>query len=109
MKSKTILSILVFLLTITATKAQNNKEVIGYFANWQIYARGGVFHPQSIDYSNYTILNYSFFTTDTLGNISGVDDWADSLMLRGAIDWGETSACVYKKHILNRLCSSLGG
>ncbi len=96
MKSKKILSLLVFSLTITATKAQNNKEVIGYFANWQIYARGGVFHPQSIDYSNYTILNYSFLTTDTLGNISGVDAWADSLMLRGAIDWGKPQPAYIK-------------
>lgn len=67
----------------------HEKQIIGYFANWQIYNRSGLFHTKSIDFSKYTIINYSFFQTDTLGNISSNDPWADTLMLRGDIDWGK--------------------
>lgn len=93
---KTILSAILLALSWSSSFAQNNKEVIGYFANWQIYARNGAFHPESIDYSNYTILNYSFFQTDVKGNISGVDPWADTLMLRGSIDWGKPQPAYFE-------------
>lgn len=77
------------------TFAQNQKEVIGYFANWQIYARGGAFAPEAIDYTNYTILNYSFFQTDEAGNITGTDPWADTILLRGKVDWGKPQPAYY--------------
>lgn len=94
-KSISYLLLSLFFITQLNVFSQNKKEVVGYFANWQIYARSGIFVTESIDYSNYTILNYSFLKTDTAGNISGVDPWADSLLLRGRIDWGKPQPAYY--------------
>lgn len=88
--------LLIVIVSFQLNGYSQSKEVIGYFANWQIYARGGAFAPEIIDYSNYTILNYSFFQTDTAGNITGTDPWADTLMLRGRIDWGKPQPAYYQ-------------
>jgi len=65
------------------------KEVIGYYPAWRMYTRAGATKPENLDYSKYTILNYSFFNMDSLGNLFGGDAWADSVLLRGEIDWGK--------------------
>ena len=44
--------------------------------------------PAMVDYSKYSILNYSFFQCDSSGNVFGTDEWADSVLLRGRYDWG---------------------
>ncbi|HEY8402603.1 MAG TPA: glycoside hydrolase family 18 protein, partial [Cytophagaceae bacterium] len=51
--------------------------------------RAQLINPATLDYSRYTILNYSFFAPDSVGNLYGTDAWADSVLLRGKIDWGK--------------------
>lgn len=63
------------------------KEIIGYYAGWQQYKRGGLFHQKNLDFRKYTILNYSFFAPDEEGNIVMPDPWGDELVLKGQIDW----------------------
>lgn len=87
--TKILLSGILLICLFQISIAQKPKEIVGYYANWQIYQRGGAFNPESVDYSRYTIIGYAFFKTDTNGHISGTDAWADSLSLRGRIDWGK--------------------
>ncbi|MFN3405039.1 MAG: glycoside hydrolase family 18 protein [Cytophagaceae bacterium] len=63
------------------------RQIIGYYPSWQMYKRGGLVTPMTFRYDKYTILNYSFFQCDTLGNLFGTDFWADSILLRGKYDW----------------------
>ena len=65
------------------------KQIIGYYPSWQMYKRGGAVVTEVIDYSRYSILNYSFFAPDSNGYLKGTDPWADTLLLRGRIDWGK--------------------
>ncbi|HVD97554.1 MAG TPA: glycoside hydrolase family 18 protein [Cytophagaceae bacterium] len=67
------------------------KQIIGYYPSWQMYKRGGLVVPATIDYEKYTILNYSFFAPDSMANLKGTDAWADSILLRGKIDWGTST------------------
>lgn len=84
---------------INAQKADDGKkhEIIGYYPSWQMYKRAGLLKPSqdNVDFSRYTILNYSFFQCDTLGNLYGTDAWADSILLRGEIDWGRSTLDAY--------------
>lgn len=74
------------------------RQIIGYYPSWQWYDRGQLLAPENIDYTRYTVLNYSFYQTDTLGNIFGTDEWADSVLLRGKYDW---SSAVQPAYIQN--------
>ncbi len=67
--------------------AQPCKEVIGYYPNWQWYDRAHLVNPKSIDYSKYTVINYSFFKPSPSGIISQTDSWADENLLKGDPDW----------------------
>lgn len=60
-----------------------------------MYKRSGAVVPEALDYTRYTILNYSFFQTDTLGNLEGTDPWADTLLLRGRINWSKPQPAYY--------------
>jgi chitinase len=82
---------ILFLLSFLSI-AQSCKEVIGYYPNWQWYDRAKLVNPQSIDYSKYTIINYSFFDVDTDGNIEITDPWADKNLLLGPINWSVAPA-----------------
>jgi chitinase len=53
-----------------------------------MYKRGGLCAPGNIDFSKYTIINYSFFQCDKNGEIFGTDAWGDSILLRGKYDYG---------------------
>jgi len=89
---KRFFSICVIALFFTGGKseAQNScKQIIGYYPSWQMYKRGGAVVPEVVDYSRYTIINYSFFAPDSNGYLKGTDPWADTLLLRGRIDWGK--------------------
>lgn len=70
--------------------AQPCREVIGYYPNWQWYDRNKLVAPATIDYSQYTILNYSFFSPEANGTILNTDAWADENLLQGEIDWSTT-------------------
>jgi chitinase len=77
-----------FLLLLSNTKAQNKREVIGYYPAWQWYDRGQLVHPEAIRYNRYTMLNYAFFQPNADGTIEGSDAWADENLLEGQItDW----------------------
>ena len=104
---KTKLSTLVLLLTLTfaskinaqiiekehvtqeLTIRPNYKNIIGYYTAWEWYKRAGLTAPKNMDFSKYTIINYSFFQTDKDGNIWGSDAWADSILLRGQYDYND--------------------
>ncbi len=66
----------------------NCKIIIGYYPSWQQYKRNGLMSPDNVDYSKYTILNYSFFAPLPNGEIVGTDAWGDSILLRGRFDFG---------------------
>lgn len=68
------------------------KEVIGYYPNWQWYDRGNLVNPESIDYSRYTIINYSFFDVLSDGSLQTLDPWADKNLLLGPINWSVAPA-----------------
>ncbi len=79
--------ILMLLITVSIVKAQPCKEVIAYYPNWQWYDRGNLVGPTTIDYSKYTIINYSFFSPQTNGTLAQTDTWADENLLLGQPDW----------------------
>ena len=35
------------------------KQIIGYYPSWQMYKRGGLVVPATLNYDKYTILKYS--------------------------------------------------
>ncbi len=59
------------------------KQIIGYLPNWSAYRRNRLVNPKTINYSKYTILDYSFFSPDTNGIITSCDAYADRLLLQG--------------------------
>jgi len=73
----------------------NPKEIIAYFPSWQMYKRNGCVVPEVLDYSRYTILNYSFYSPDKEANIEGTDPWADTILLKGRIDWSKPQPAYY--------------
>ncbi len=68
-------------------KAQLPREVIGYYPSWQWYDRNQLVNPESIVYSKYSIINYAFFQPNKDGTISGLDSWADEVLLQGKINY----------------------
>ena len=79
--------IFVFFFMKTDIKAQLPKEIIGYYPAWQWYDRDALVNPQTIPYSKYSIINYSFFKPNFDGTLSGLDAWADENLLQGKIDY----------------------
>ncbi len=65
--------------------AQPCREVIGYFPSWKWYHRQQLVNPATIDYSNYTIINYAFFEPNPDGSVSPFDPMADKNLLLGKI------------------------
>lgn len=94
-KSSLKLVLVMLLLNATAFGQQGCKEIIGYYASWLMYQRGGAVVPESIDYSKYSIINFSFFAPDSMGNVAGTDPWADTLLLRGRINWSKPQPAYY--------------
>ncbi len=82
---KTIFLILAFLIAGIYVKAQ--KEVVGYYPNWQWYDRGKLVNPETIFYEKYTIINYAFFRPMANGTITSTDSWADENLLLGPMIW----------------------
>lgn len=64
----------------TATTANHQKQIVGYITNWDAWkstAHGvpsaGAYTHLNIDYSKYTILNFSFFGVAKDGSLHGGD------------------------------------
>jgi chitinase len=64
---------------VTATTAQHNKQVIGYITQWDAWKevsglvpKGG-YNQLNVDYSQYTILNFSFFGVAKDGSLHSGD------------------------------------
>lgn len=90
------LCVVTLLLVGGMLKAQNScKQIIGYYPSWQMYKRSGAVVPEYLDYTRYSILNYSFFQPDSNGYLTGTDPWADSLLLRGRMDWSKPQPAYY--------------
>lgn len=87
-----------FLLLFFSTESNaqttncHQREIVGYYPNWQWYDRNKLVNPESIHYEKYTILNYCFFDVDENGNIQITDPWADKNLLLGPINWGVAPA-----------------
>ena len=62
--------------------ASKGKQIIGYLPNWAAYRRKRLVNPETINYSKYTIINYSFFYPDENGIVKSCDDYADRFLLR---------------------------
>lgn len=85
-------SIALLLCTTSALTQTPCRDVIGYYPNWQWYDRDQLVNPQSIDYTNYSIINYSFFDVLPDGNLQTLDPWADKNLLLGPINWSVAPA-----------------
>jgi GH18 family chitinase len=86
-----LLFVLIFGTTMPTLDAQTTcREVIGYYPNWQWYDRNKLVAPATIDYDQYSIINYCFFSPQPDGTIHNTDSWADENLLLGEIDWSTT-------------------
>lgn len=61
----------------------DTKQIIGYLPNWSLYRRNRFVQPKIINYSKYTIINYSFFYPDEYGKVKSCDPYADRFLLNG--------------------------
>jgi len=86
-KQLSLLTLVFFLVIKSQLLAQPCKEVVAYYPNWQWYDRSHLVAPTTIDYSKYTIINYSFFSPQPGGSINQIDTWADENLLLGEHDW----------------------
>ncbi|MFU8843177.1 MAG: glycoside hydrolase family 18 protein [Bacteroidales bacterium] len=80
---------LLILLPLCALKVfpQPQKEIVGYYPNWQWYDRNKLVNPETIFYEKYTVINYAFFRPMADGTITSTDSWADENLLLGPIIW----------------------
>jgi chitinase len=76
---------------VAATTAQHNKQVIGYITQWDawkevsgIVPKGG-FNHLNVDYSQYTILNFSFFGVAKDGSLHSGDFRNKNIYQVGAV------------------------
>jgi GH18 family chitinase len=83
----TLIGILLFSLTTQNLWAQTNKEIVGYYPNWQWYDRSQLVNPEALFYEKYTVINYAFFRPMADGSIQSTDAWADENLLLGPMVW----------------------
>ena len=67
--------------------AQHNKQIVGYYPNWQWYDRNQLINPEALFYEKYTVINYAFFRPLADGSIESTDSWADENLLLGPMIW----------------------
>lgn len=60
------------------------RQIIGYYPNWRLYNRQGMVKPVNIDFSKYTIINYSFFKPTATGSIISSDPITDRVLLESS-------------------------
>lgn len=77
--------------SVPATTAQHNKQVIGYITQWDAWKevanlvpKGG-FNHLNVDYSQYTILNFSFFGVAKDGSLHSGDFRNKNIYQAGAV------------------------
>eukprot|EP00548_Thalassiothrix_antarctica_P014233 CAMPEP_0194165250 /NCGR_PEP_ID=MMETSP0154-20130528/1225_1 /TAXON_ID=1049557 /ORGANISM="Thalassiothrix antarctica, Strain L6-D1" /LENGTH=700 /DNA_ID=CAMNT_0038875645 /DNA_START=137 /DNA_END=2236 /DNA_ORIENTATION=+ len=70
-----------------SSSSKSDKTVIGYYASWQWYDRGGLAKPSNMDFTKVSRVNFAFFQVDSSGNIWGTDSWADPQILFGPTNW----------------------
>ena len=58
-----------------------SRQIIGYYPNWRLYNRQGMVKPINMDFSKYTIINYSFFKPNEKGEILSSDVITDRVLL----------------------------
>jgi chitinase len=105
---KKIITLLLLIVNTASFYAQTCKEVIGYYPNWQWYDRAKLVKPTTLNYSKYTIINYSFFKPEVSGLISSTDTWADENLLQGQINWSTTPASYYPNTSIIDLAHNAG-
>ena len=66
---------------------QSEKQIVGYYPNWQWYDRGQFVDPEALFYEKYTVINYAFFRPMADGSIQSTDPWADENLLLGPTVW----------------------
>ena len=105
-----------FLLFIISANSQTQKEIVGYYPNWQWYDRNQLVDPESIMYEKYTIINYAFFRPQPDGSITSTDSWADENLLLGPMIWwpvvthDSTKSLPYLAHQAEiKILPSIGG
>jgi chitinase len=67
------------------TPVKKDKEIIGYYAGWTLYARNGVMKPINLapHYKKWTRMNFAFYHPDSNGKIWLTDTYADGDVLFG--------------------------
>ncbi|MBP7562672.1 MAG: T9SS type A sorting domain-containing protein [Candidatus Cloacimonetes bacterium] len=95
---------------------RHNKQIVAYYPNWQWYRRNQLVNPETILYSNYTVINYAFFRPLANGSIQSTDTWADEALLLGPMIWypeemhDQTKSLPYLCHQNGvKLLPSIGG
>ncbi|MBE0639493.1 MAG: T9SS type A sorting domain-containing protein [Bacteroidales bacterium] len=84
MRIQTFTIIIIFCLSFHLNA---QKQVVGYYPNWQWYDRSQLVNPETIFYEKYTIINYAFFRPMANGEITSTDGWADENLLLGPMVW----------------------
>jgi GH18 family chitinase len=75
------------LIVLFSIQLQAQKEIVGYYPNWQWYDRGQLVNPETIHYEKYDVINYAFFRPMPDGSITSTDSWADENLLLGPMVW----------------------
>lgn len=75
------------LLLCISVYSQSQKEIVGYYPNWQWYDRNHAVNPETILYEKYTVINYAFFRPQPTGAITSTDSWSDENLLLGPMIW----------------------
>ena len=95
---------------------QEDKEIVGYYPNWQWYDRANLVNPETILFEKYTVINYAFFNPLADGSIVSTDAWADENLLLGPMIWwpdphhDSTKSLPYLAHQAGvKLLPSIGG
>jgi chitinase len=102
---KLILGVALYFFTLTFSVCQTpEKQIVGYYPNWKYYNRHGMVRPENVDFSKYTIINYSFFKPGANGELLISDSYADRMLLE------EKPSLVEYAHIWGtRVMVSIGG
>lgn len=106
----------ILIMWFYSASGQEQKELVGYYPNWQWYDRNHLVNPESILYDKYTVINYAFFRPMADGSVVSTDTWADENLLLGPMIWwpvvmhDSTRSLPYLAHQAGiKLVPSIGG